>query len=67
MPANSMLSASGAVTSMLAGALLGSGFGLLQNDQRWEDVARRTVGGSLFVAGLYLFAPAAMRRAWIDN
>ena len=67
MDRGSMLSATGTATAMLAGALLGGGYGLLKNDLRWEDVARRTAGGSLFVAGLYLFAPAALRAAWLDH
>ena len=48
--------------------MLGFGWALLNNDRFKDtnDVARTTIGGGFFVAGLYVWAPAGMRRVWLE-
>ena len=64
----SNLSAAGALTAFGSGIMLGFGWALLNNDrfQDAKDVARTTVGGGFFVAGLYVWAPAGIRRVWLE-
>ena len=56
----------GAMLAALSGSLLGCGYALLSNDTRVSDVVRRSVGGAVFMAGAYMWAPASLRRAWLD-
>ena len=64
----SNLSATGALTAFGSGIMLGFGWALLNNDrfQDAKDVARTTIGGGFFVAGLYVWAPAGIRRVWLE-
>ena len=64
----SNLSAAGALTAFGSGIMLGFGWALLNNDrfQDAKDVARTTIGGCFFVAGLYVWAPAGIRRVWLE-
>ena len=64
----SNLSATGALTAFGSGIMLGFGWALLNNDRfrDTKDVARTTIGGGFFVAGLYVWAPAGMRRMWLE-
>ena len=58
----------GALTAFGSGIMLGFGWALLNNDrfQDAKDVARTTIGGGFFVAGLYVWAPAGIRRVWLE-
>ena len=60
------ISAHGAMVAALSGSMLGMGYALLHNDKDVKDVIRRTVGGAFCMAGLYLWAPSALRRAWLE-
>ena len=64
----SNLSATGALTAFGSGITLGFGWALLNNDrfQDAKDVARTTIGGGFFVAGLYVWAPAGIRHVWLE-
>ena len=64
----SNLSATGALTAFGSGIMLGFGWALLNNDRfrDTKDVARTTIGGGFFVAGLYVWAPAGIRRVWLE-
>ena len=64
----SNLSATGALTAFGSGIMLGFGWALLNNDrfQDAKNVARTTIGGGFFVAGLYVWAPAGIRRVWLE-
>ena len=59
----SNLSATGALTAFGSGIMLGFGWALLNNDrfQDAKDVARTTIGGGFFVAGLYVWCEHACR------
>lgn len=61
------LSVAGTITAAVTGMFLGAGYVLLHNDKAsMEIVRRRTMGGALLITGLYLWAPAWMRRGWLD-
>jgi hypothetical protein len=60
------LSSEGAVVAFLSGAMLGCGYSLLNNDKKVRDVIRRTIGGAVMTAGLYLWSPAGVRRLWLE-
>ena len=65
----SELSPEGAITAFSSGLMIGLGWALLNND-RFKDVKEvlsTAFGGGIFVTGLYLWAPAALRRAWVGE
>jgi hypothetical protein len=47
--------------------VLGGGWSLLRDDDSVSKVQRKTLGGALFVLGLYLGSPAGLRRAWLSG
>eukprot|EP00040_Diaphanoeca_grandis_P005316 m.32307 g.32307 ORF g.32307 m.32307 type:complete len:72 (-) comp16623_c2_seq1:242-457(-) len=63
---NSHLTLEGTLTAMASGAMLAFGWSLLQNETDIKSVSRMTTGGAIFTAGLYLWAPATVRRAWLN-
>jgi hypothetical protein len=61
------VSLSGALMAALSGAVLGGGRSLMYDDEASSSkTARKACGGALLVVGLYLFAPAGLRREWLD-
>ena len=64
------LSFVGAAAAALAGAMMGAGYGLLQEQDATtknnQMVMRRAQGGALLVMGLYLWAPSWLRKSWLS-
>ena len=59
------VSVEGAVFAFAAGAIGGLGVALLGDDDV-RRLVKRTLGGGLLVVASYLWAPASLRRAWLD-
>ena len=62
---SSGFSGEGAMFALFTGAVGGIGYALLCDDKT-ERLVKRAWGGALVVLSAYLFAPAALRRAWLD-
>jgi len=54
----------GSALSLVTGGLLGLGFALLQDDPLSKTMKKAT-GGAIFLFGMYLVSPVALRKAWL--
>jgi hypothetical protein len=58
----------GAGMAALSGAVLGGGWSMLHDEEyTLAKTRRKAFGGSMFVFGLYLFAPTMLRKAWLSS
>ena len=52
----------------MSGAVLGGGWSMLHDEEyTLAKTRRKAFGGSMFVFGLYLFAPTMLRKAWLSS
>jgi hypothetical protein len=54
----------GAFYAASAGAIMAFGYGLLR-DVPYDKIKKQTLGGGLFMFGLYCAAPTFLRQVWL--
>lgn len=62
------LSVMGALAAAVSGFVTACGYGLMTDPEAPSKQAiKRGAGGAIFVFGLYLWSPTAMRKSWWEN
>jgi hypothetical protein len=62
------ISVAGILSAAIAGCSMGLGYALLNHpSESNEQMYKRTIGGGVFVFGMYLFSPTFLREFWFAS